>query len=82
MPLAARKLTASQLPINIVLSDNDALMEGRSLADANKVRVVARLSSSGTATPQPGDWEAISDIIDISADSLKINLNIAKQRSL
>jgi cytochrome c-type biogenesis protein CcmH len=81
MPIAARKLAASQLPTEILLSDNDALMDGRSLSAAGKVRVVARLSTSGTATPQAGDWEAISDIIGIADKPIKLELTISQQRS-
>jgi cytochrome c-type biogenesis protein CcmH len=81
MPIAARKLVAGQLPTEILLSDNDVLMAGRSLSTAGKVRVVARLSSSGTATPQAGDWQAISDIIEIAEKPIKLQLNISQQRT-
>jgi cytochrome c-type biogenesis protein CcmH len=81
MPIAARKLTANQLPTEILLSDNDALMDGRSLSAAGKVRVVARLSTSGTATPQVGDWEAFSDIVEIADKSIKLELTISQQRA-
>jgi cytochrome c-type biogenesis protein CcmH len=81
MPIAARKLVASQLPTEILLSDNDALMEGRNLSTAGKIRVIARLSSSGTATPQAGDWQAISDIVEIAEKPIKLQLNISQQRA-
>ena len=81
MPILARKFVASQLPMEIQLSDNDALTVGRKLSDAGPVRVVARLSSTGSATPQTGDWEAISEILDISSSVPKVVLNIARQRT-
>ena len=81
MPIAARKLSASQLPTSILLSDNDVLMDSRRLSDATKVRVVARLSTTGTATPQAGDWEAVSDIIEIGGAQINLELNIAQQRN-
>ena len=81
MPIVARKFVASQLPMEIQLSDNDALTVGRKLSDAGPVRVVARLSSTGSATPQTGDWEAISEILDISSSVPKVVLNIARQRT-
>jgi len=81
MPIAARKVFASQLPINIQLSDNDALMAGRSLTAAGQVRVVARLSTSGTANPQAGDWEATSEVIEITQETQNLELNISQQRA-
>lgn len=81
MPIAARKLAASQLPIKIQLSDADVLMDSRRLSDASKIRVVARLSTTGTATPQAGDWEAVSDIIDIDGDQINLQLNIDQRRN-
>lgn len=81
MPIVARKLTASQLPLQIQLSDDDALMEGRTLTGAGSVRVVARLSKSGSATPQVGDWEAISETLDIRSETQPVILNISRQRT-
>ena len=77
MPVAARKLAASQLPLALELSDRDVLMAGRSLADVGKIKVVARLSSSGSATPQEGDWQVVSDIINGRSGTLNLSLSIA-----
>ena len=76
MPLAARKLVASQLPLELILSDRDALMAGRSLADKN-IKVLARLSSTGSATPQQGDWQVISDAVESNSAALQFSLEIA-----
>ena len=61
MPIAARKLVASQLPSNILLSDHDALMAGRSLSSAGQVRVDSQTIHLRNCNPQAGDWEALSD---------------------
>lgn len=76
MPLAARKLVASQLPLELMLSDRDALMAGRSLTDKN-IKVLARLSSTGSATPQQGDWQVISDAVESNSAALQFSLEIA-----
>ena len=76
MPLAARKLVASQLPLELMISDRDALMAGRSLADKN-IKVLARLSSTGSATPQQGDWQVISDAVESNSAALQFSLEIA-----
>jgi len=75
MPLAARKLVARQLPLEFVLDHRDALMAGRGLADKN-IRVVARLSSTGSATPQLGDWQVISDVVESNSADLQFALEI------
>ena len=75
MPLAARKLVARQLPLELVLDHRDALMAGRGLADKN-IRVVARLSSTGSATPQLGDWQVISDAVESNSADLQFALEI------
>lgn len=80
MPLAARKLRADELPITVVLSDKDALMAGQGLSSASRIRLIARLSVSGSATPQSGDWEAVSEAFDLSSQASAIKLNISRQR--
>ncbi len=78
MPIAARKLSASQLPVEIVIADKDAL-GSRSLSSAEKIRVIARLSTSGTANAQAGDWQAVSDIVDTAGKPINLDLNISQQ---
>ncbi|MDP6199069.1 MAG: hypothetical protein QF884_08055, partial [Porticoccaceae bacterium] len=80
MPLAARKLRAGDLPARVTLTAQDELMAGRALASATAVQVVARLSTSGSATPQSGDWEAVSQIVDPSSELDPIKLVINRQR--
>ena len=57
MPLAARKLTLADLPIDIVLTNNDA-MAGLSIADVDQVQVGARLARSGQPAARAGDLES------------------------
>lgn len=80
MPIAARKLRAADLPITLSLTAADELMLGRTLASVQAVRLVARLSISGSATAQSGDWEAISPIVDLPNDQGPIELVINRQR--
>jgi cytochrome c-type biogenesis protein CcmH len=80
MPIAARKLRAADLPVTLSLTAADELMAGRTLASAQAVRLVARLSTSGSATAQSGDWEAISPIVDLPNDQGPIELVINRQR--
>ena len=79
MPLAAKKLRAGDLPIIITLSNADAVMAGYNLSSASEVKAVARLSQSGSATPQVGDWEDSMDSIDLSVEKRSVSLQISRQ---
>lgn len=78
MPLAAKKLRAGDLPTTITLSNADAVMEGYNLSSVSEVKAVARLSKSGSATPQVGDWEDSIDSINLSALKQSLSLKISK----
>lgn len=54
-PVAALRRPAAELPGEFVLSDADAMLPGRSLADFAELTLVARLSASGDASERPGD---------------------------
>ena len=80
MPLAAKKLRAGNLPTTIILSNSDAVMEGYNLSSVNEVKAVARLSETGSATPQVGDWEAAIQRVDLSSGKYSLALEISRQR--
>ena len=80
MPLAAKKILASQLPMRVVLTDKDAIIPGQDLTTEIKIKVIARLSNSGSATPQSGDWEASSESVDLDSFEGEIMLVIDRQR--
>ena len=58
MPLAIRKLQVADLPARVVLTEAMAMAPQASLATANQVEVVARISLAGTPVPAAGDWQA------------------------
>ena len=80
MPLAARKLRAGDLPIQISLSDADAVMAGYNLSSVKEFKAIARLSQSGSATPQSGDWEVSSGTLKADAQSGLIVLRVFNRR--
>ena len=56
MPIAAVRLKASQLPSTVTLDDGTSLMPGGAhLSQFPEVRIEARVSKSGNATPASGD---------------------------
>lgn len=58
MPLAIRRLTVSDLPVEITLDESMAMAPGMTIASVPKLEVVARISKSGAPVPQSGDWQA------------------------
>lgn len=56
-PLAVARLTAGRLPMEIRLDDRFNMSPGAKLSEAGEVRLQARLSRSGNASPQAGDWQ-------------------------
>lgn len=55
-PVAVRREAVSAVPGEFTLGDADSMLPGRSLASFDEVLVVARVSLSGQATEQAGDW--------------------------
>lgn len=55
VPLAVVRRSSTDLPLSVQLSEADAMLPTRTLAGADKVEVVARLSKSGVPNEQPGD---------------------------
>ncbi len=55
MPLAAKKVKVSDLPITITLDDSMAMMPQMSLSSFDLVKIGARVSKSGQASAMAGD---------------------------
>ena len=80
IPLAAIKFPFSHLPKVVEMTDADTLIDGRLLSNASEVRLIARLSATGSATPQPGDWEASSEVFTLSSEGLRTSMVINRLR--
>lgn len=63
MPLALVRVSARQLPMTFALSDAHAMAPGVNLSSADAVRIEARISRSGNATPQSGDLVGTSAVV-------------------
>ena len=60
-PLAVARLSAGQLPMEIRLDDRFNMSANAKLSEAGEGRLQARLSRSGNARPQAGDWQGEVD---------------------
>ena len=77
MPLAAVRLSVSDLPAEVVLDDSQSMVPGMNLSSADTVLVAARVSISGQPTGASGDLQIVSDPIS-TAQSANINLRISQ----
>ncbi|WP_404338995.1 c-type cytochrome biogenesis protein CcmI [Pseudoalteromonas mariniglutinosa] len=67
MPLAVVKYTDFSFPMDVVLSDKNAMMAGLTLSSAEQIIVTARLSKDTTVMPSPGELEGVSEVLERSA---------------
>jgi cytochrome c-type biogenesis protein CcmH len=57
MPLAVQRIPNPTLPLTLTLDDAQAMMPSMKLSSFKRWIVTARLSASGGAQPQAGDWQ-------------------------
>lgn len=74
MPLAMLRKQVKDLPITFSLDDTMAMQPQMRLSAFPKVVVMARVSRSGQATPQPGDLTGQSEPVSIGAQGLRVEI--------
>jgi hypothetical protein len=74
-PLAAVRLSSDELPTTVVLSDANAMVEGRNLSSVDEVQVVARVAFGGTAVTSTGDLLGESRHSKGAASDLSVVIN-------
>jgi len=70
MPLAIVKEQVKNLPLTVALSDQQAMTPMMKLSSFEQVKIIARVSKSGSAIPQPGDL--IGSISPVSSTETKL----------
>lgn len=77
-PLAVKRFPLGSLPVNVSLSDEDAMIPSMNLSSANKVKLTARISLDDNVMPQAGELEGSIHDIPITAgtsESFKVIIN-------
>jgi cytochrome c-type biogenesis protein CcmH len=74
MPLAILRKQVKDLPLRFTLDDSMAMSPAARLSSAQQVVVNARISKSGTATPQPGDLLGQSEPVPPGASGVTIEI--------
>ncbi|MGQ9425341.1 c-type cytochrome biogenesis protein CcmI [Gilvimarinus sp. F26214L] len=79
MPLAMQQIRVSDLPTTLELNDSMSMIEGMNMSRFPQLEIVARISSSGSAEAQSGDWQASFGPVDSQAAGETIKLQIDSQ---
>jgi len=77
MPLAILRKQVKDLPVAFSLSDDMAMSPQMKLSGFTDVIVSARVSKSGQAMPQPGDWQGQSTPVKLGATQIQIEITEA-----
>ena len=75
-PLAVQRFPVAALPVELVLDESMAMVPGMSIGNFDEVIVIARISQTGQVAPSPGDYEARSDVIDLTGTTNPVKLDI------
>lgn len=79
MPLAVQRITVADLPFDFTLDDSLAMSPQARLSGASRVIVGARISRSGSATPQAGDLQGETGPVGTSGDGLRLSIDTARR---
>ena len=75
MPLAAKRVSVAELPLDFVLDDSMAMTPEMKLSNFKEVRIEVRVSPTGNAVPVSGDLSGKSDIVKPGAKGLRIKID-------
>ncbi|HAU14421.1 MAG: c-type cytochrome biogenesis protein CcmI [Pseudomonadales bacterium] len=79
MPLAVVRQPVSSWPVTVELSDANAMTPAMTLSRFEQVIVQARVSSTGNAIPQPGDWTAAPVTVELQGAPQAVAVEIDTQ---
>ncbi len=79
MPLAIDRIKVSDLPRVVMLNESMAMTPAMSLGSFDKVEIVARISSDGSATAKPGEWEGSLAPVDLTTSGPLVEVTIDRQ---
>lgn len=79
VPLAIKRFSLKELPDKVVLDSSSAMAQGMDITSVSQLEIVARISSSGLATPQSGDWIATAGPVFLNSQKGPVSLKVTEQ---
>lgn len=77
MPLSLSRFTVADIPVTVTLTEDMAMLQNMTMASFDQVHAVARISKSGQAITQPGDFIAQGVLVDFAKSaSAEVSLRI------
>jgi cytochrome c-type biogenesis protein CcmH len=68
MPLAAMRVMAKDLPLEVVLNDSQGMVPGLALSKFEEVQIIARVAKGGQPMANPGDFQGIIKPVLVKSD--------------
>jgi cytochrome c-type biogenesis protein CcmH len=68
MPLAAMKIMAKDLPVDVILNDSQGMVPGLALSNFEQVQVIARVAKGGQPMASSGDLQGIVQPVMVKSD--------------
>lgn len=76
MPLAVKRLPVNAGQMAVILTDEDAMGPMGGISTQEEVEVTARISLTGIANTQPGDWSGNAVVVDMAENSPEVSIQI------
>lgn len=78
-PLAAVRARTDELPMSLVLTDDNAMMQGVTILDQPELELVARVSLGGTPAERPGDLYGTVEYVRAEGGPVRIVIDRVAQ---
>lgn len=75
IPLAVQRARVADLPLQFKLDDSMAMSPQHKLSDVAEVRIEARVSRDGNATPAAGDLIAVGEIVKTGSSRVALQID-------
>jgi cytochrome c-type biogenesis protein CcmH len=70
MPLAALRVLAKDLPMEVVLNDSQGMVPGLALSKFEEVQIIARVAKGGQPMANSGDFQGVIKPVVVKSDDI------------